>query len=204
MLDMQSTAAALDAKKDAVQAEYDALWLKTFAHCEIPPPPFEEVVAALERDPQAALATYAPMRDRIVADKAEHAADALRLKALKVEADALRADAKERARVARQVAKEAAVASYLPKFEGWTAPRLEAAAAEMHSRLKRAMFGTEYKFGGYVRDEGKIERLDNELDAMALLLSTRHDIHTSYADNAITFAKKDAGELAGAKRLKRD
>ena len=201
---MESFVARLTAERDALQVDHDALRNKTWAYAETPPPPFEDVVAALERDPIAAATTYGPIRDRIVARKAEHAADALRLRGLEAELAKLRADIKEHGATVRKVAKERAVAAHIPQYEGWTAVELKDKAADLHSRLKQEMFGREYKFGGYIRDETKIEGMNNELDAVDRLLSTRHGVQTSYADNRIAFAEKDSGEIAGAKRLKRD
>ena len=195
---MESFVARLTAKRDAVRADHDALQRKVWDHREIVPPAFEDVVAAMERDPIAAAATYAPIRDRIVAHKAEHAADRLRLRGLDAELTKLRDDVRENEQALRKVAKETAMGEFTPKYAEWTAVKLMDRATALYSELKVEMFGRGYKFGGYIRDEEKVERMNTELDALTTLLSARHSVRTIYANNTISFAEDEAS--AGAKR----
>lgn len=203
MQTVANTLATADAEYATVDAEYDILWKKSFSgpwtHPDVSSPQFEDVFDAFIANPDAAKAKYGPIRESKRAHKKERAENAKKLKEVGGHKDSLSAEIKQHRATLRENAKAQGMAKYTAMHAHLDAEGLKQCGKAVYSRLRTEMFGREYKFGGFLRDEDKIKELDLEVDAIVKLLIP-HNVKTTYVNNEIVFTET---ESAGAKRLKR-
>ena len=169
----------LQREKKALEEEKEALSRKVWRNHE-KPPPFEEVMAAFEQDPAAALEKYRPIRDRVL----EREADQARESELRDRVHALFTEILGHQNTQARIAKQDAADQNVGEYEGLSESELTRKARELHSRL--------YQYHRYSDphddDTGDIEKeVEARLDAVVILLK-RKNVHTTFANNAIGFS----------------
>jgi len=183
----------LEQQKKALEEEKETLSRKVWRNRENPPP-FEEVVAAFEQDPAAALEKYRPIRDRVL----EREVDRARESELRDRAHALFVEILGHQNTRARIAKQDAADERVGQYEGLSESELTRKARELHSRLYQY-----HRYSDPHDDTGDIEKeVEARLDAVVILLE-RKNVHTSFANNAIAFSNTAIANDVAVKRRKR-
>ena len=168
----------LQREKKALEEEKEALSRKVWRNRENPPP-FEEVMAAFEQDPAAALEKYRPIRDRVL----EREADQARVSELRDRVHALFTEILGHQNTQARIAKQDAADQHVGEHEGLSESELTRKARELHSRLYQY-----HRYSDPHDDTDDIEKeVEARLDAVVILLK-RKNVHTTFANNAIGFS----------------